>query len=757
VIDRVGQVLGGRYRLLAPVGTGASASVYLADDVTLRRRVAVKILHDALAEDEAFLRRFRAEAHAAAQMNHPHVVAIYDWGQDPATHIPYLVTEYLGGGSLRAMLDAGPPLSLAQTLLVGLETARGLEYAHRRGFVHRDIKPANLLFDEDARLRIADFGLARALAEAAWTEPMGAVLGTARYASPEQARGETLDGRSDVYSLALVMVEAATGSVPFSADTTIGILMARIHQPLPVPDDLGALAQPLRWAGDPDPTKRPDAAEFGAALMAAASSFDRPAPLQLAGARVQTGEFGDRDPTALPGSPTVTEVDEPPGDRTELDGIVVAGAAAGAGAAAASGSGTAAAADPLAADGIEIIDVPDDPAPVIDPDGTTVAGARWEGRPSGVVPAVVIDGAPGATPGTGGSGTTIFDASDHLDPDTEDVPASRRARKRQQKAAATGAVGAVATLDRSADDAPRRRRRWPFVVLLTVLVLGAAAAGGAYWYYEVRVPWFAAPELVGLPVADVAAEVAPYEWTVTTSEDFSETVPKDHVISQDPAPGTEQPRGASISVVVSRGQPFVAVPADLVGLSFSEATAKLREAGLSPGGIERRHDEDIPVEHVVALGPDTPVRIPKGSYVGLILSDGPAPRVVPGVVGSTEAEAREAIEGVGLEVVVGDPEFSETVDEGLVISASPTPGSTVERGTTVRIVVSKGPPMVEVPDVKGMSVDEAEAALEARGLVVSGTKGSTRRDVTSTDPPAGTMVKPGSKVELTTSGAGADD
>ncbi|MGZ4692738.1 MAG: protein kinase domain-containing protein, partial [Acidimicrobiales bacterium] len=203
--DRVGQVLSDRYRLLAPIGTGASASVYLADDVTLRRRVAVKILHDALSGDEAFLRRFRAEAQAAAALNHPHIMSVFDWGHDD---VPFLVTEYLGGGSLRTMLDLRRTLSPAQALQVALQASRGLEYAHGRGFVHRDIKPANLLFDEEARLRIADFGLARALAEAAWTEPNGAVLGTARYASPEQARGERLDGRSDVYSLALVVVEA---------------------------------------------------------------------------------------------------------------------------------------------------------------------------------------------------------------------------------------------------------------------------------------------------------------------------------------------------------------------------------------------------------------------------------------------------------------------------------------------------------------------------------------------------------------------
>src|SRR5690606_18277536 len=227
--DQIGRVFDDRYRLVAPIGTGASGRVFLADDVRLRRRVAVKVLHPSLADDESFLRRFQAEAHAAAALNHPHVMAVYDWGRDED---PYLVTEYLGGGSLQSMLDKGHRLTHSQALLVGLEAARGLEYAHRRGFVHRDIKPANLLFGDDGRLRIADFGLARALAEAGWTEPSGAVLGTARYASPEQAKGESVDGRSDVYALGLTLVEAISGSVPFAADTTIATLMARIDKHL---------------------------------------------------------------------------------------------------------------------------------------------------------------------------------------------------------------------------------------------------------------------------------------------------------------------------------------------------------------------------------------------------------------------------------------------------------------------------------------------------------------------------------------------
>src|SRR5918995_1602407 len=279
--DHIGRVLGGRYRLLTPLGAGASAHVYLADDVRLRRQVAVKVLHAALADDASFLRRFRAEAQAAASLSHPHIVAVYDWSGDDDT--PFLVTEYLSGGSLRSILDAGHRLTPSQALVVGLEASRALDHAHRQGFVHRDVKPANLLFGDDSRLRIADFGLARAIAEAAWTEPHGAVLGTARYASPEQALGQTIDGRSDVYALALLLIEGVTGVVPFSADTTIGTLMARLEPPIGVPDELGPLQAVVQAAGTLDPAERCDAAALGRALVAAAQALPRPQPIPLTG------------------------------------------------------------------------------------------------------------------------------------------------------------------------------------------------------------------------------------------------------------------------------------------------------------------------------------------------------------------------------------------------------------------------------------------------------------------------------------------
>ena len=162
-----------------------------------------------------------------------------------------------------------------------------------RGFVHRDIKPANLLFDEEGRLRIADFGLARAIAEAAWTEPSGVVLGTARYASPEQAQGKPVDGKTDVYSLALVMIESVTGTVPFAADTTVATLMARIDALVPVPESLGPLRSVVERAGRPNPEERYDATALGHALAGTAERLPRPAPLPLVPPSPSTNDMLD--------------------------------------------------------------------------------------------------------------------------------------------------------------------------------------------------------------------------------------------------------------------------------------------------------------------------------------------------------------------------------------------------------------------------------------------------------------------------------
>src|SRR5689334_17639378 len=306
-----GRVLSGRYLLHSAIGSGASGRVYVADDQRLRRRVAVKVLHSALADDAAFLRRFRAEAQLAASLRHSNIVTVYDWGQD---EVPFMVLELLEGGSLRSMLDRGTLLTVAQAARVGRDVASALEYAHARDVLHRDVKPANLLFDEHGVVRVADFGLARALAEASWTEPAGGMLGTARYASPEQASGLQLDARSDLYSLALVLVESVTGRVPFAADTTIGMLTARTQRALVAPQELGSLAPVIDRAGRLDPDDRyPDAGTMRQALADVGETLPPPGPLVLAG----MVDHADPHPTRVVPAPTAPLFDQDASDDAE--------------------------------------------------------------------------------------------------------------------------------------------------------------------------------------------------------------------------------------------------------------------------------------------------------------------------------------------------------------------------------------------------------------------------------------------------------
>lgn len=643
--DRIGQVLGGRYRLLAPIGTGASATVYLADDVVLRRRVAVKVLHDALASDVSFLKRFQAEARSAAALNHPHIMAVHDWGQGD---VPFLVTELLDGGSLRAMLDNGSFLDLAQARSVGVDTARALDYAHRRGFVHRDIKPANLLFDDEATLRIADFGLARALAEAAWTEPAGAVLGTARYASPEQAQGMVLDGRSDVYSLGLVIIESITGQLPFTADTTLGTLMARIDREVPVPESLGPLVPALRAAGTPDPSARPDAAEFATMLMAA-GDLGPMSPLQLAGTvALQPDQLDPREPTTI-----------------------------------------------------------------YVPEQVALGASPRPGGPTFADPTVV---------------------NDVVAPQ----PATRTFERSESAAVAAAARAAT----------PTRR---PSLKVVAVVVALLAVLGGGAAFLLLRTPSHTLGDYAQMSVSVARAELEAKGFSVVEAGTYSESVPVDTVISQDPVAGTSLAEGRTVTLTVSLGPPPVAVPTDLAGRTIEQASASLTAAGLKLGVVTDAFDETVAKGIVLSVAEGVGAEMPKGSAIGLVVSAGPKPRTIPDIAGKSIAEVTPQLEALGLKVNRVD-EYSDTVAETMVISSSPAAGQTAAKGSSVTVTVSKGKKPVTIPaSIVGKTVADASAQLTALGLTVSGVTGNPTKNVTGSTPAVGTQVKAGSAVALVTS------
>ncbi|NNC79297.1 MAG: protein kinase [Acidimicrobiales bacterium] len=306
-IERVRE-LGDRYRLIASVGRGGSGEVYLAEDTSLRRQVAVKTLHEDLANDDRFLTRFRSEAQSVASLNHPNVMAVHDWGEDD---VPFLVMEYLGGGSLRAMLDVDSRLTPSQAIAIGIEACKGLHFAHEAGLVHRDVKPANLMFGHEGRLRIADFGLAHALADAD-SAAVARLVGTARYASPEQAQGLSIDGKSDVYSLGVTLLEAIAGELPMPRQSAEDTLVWRVENDIEIPDSLPEkLGDALRAMTDRDPAARLSASDAGKALLASAEGLPRPQMLPLVGASAKS-LHPSLDDMTVHDDPDATEVARTP-------------------------------------------------------------------------------------------------------------------------------------------------------------------------------------------------------------------------------------------------------------------------------------------------------------------------------------------------------------------------------------------------------------------------------------------------------------
>jgi serine/threonine-protein kinase len=681
----IGRLVDGRYEIRSRIARGGMATVYRALDRRLDREVAVKVMHPHLAEgvDGAqFVSRFRREARAAARLAHPRVVAVYDQGRDGDTS--YLTLEFVPGTTLRRDLRRDGTLPLGRSLDILAETLTALAAAHRKGLVHRDVKPENVLLDEDGHVKVADFGLARAVTEVTSTTT-GTILGTVAYLAPEVVANGTCDARTDVYAVGILAFEMLTGTLPHVGATPIQVAFAHVHDDVPAPstvvDWIPASVDALVTAFTArNPARRPDDA-------AAALTMVRRAKRDLEAL----------DPYLL------LRRAEPPADFVSSDDDVLA-------------SGEVPAVDGMDSGRLDAI-----PTGAFD-------------QPSAGDLALLDTGLAGGSPAAAteapsqGSATDATATTRLVDQPTVAVPKNpvkSSASIADLDTAATG-VGDVDSLqgtsgDQAAGGRTTRRRRRGLIAAIVTLVLLAAGGGGAWWWFA-NGPgaWTTVPYGIANNTQDaVVSLLKASDLQAEALTEYHDTIPDGTVISVEPGEGQPIRRGATVTLTVSQGIRMVTVPDGLVGMTQEDAEAALAEADVQLGDVHTEYFDDVPQGQVTAVSHEADASIPHNEAVSLTVSGGPAPVTLSQQVGRSFDAAKAALEADGLQVERGDDEHHDAVPAGQVIRQTPADGTVVHRGDTVTLTVSSGPPIVTVPNVVGLRTRDARIALENAGLTVA--------------------------------------
>ncbi|MFC8003159.1 Stk1 family PASTA domain-containing Ser/Thr kinase [Streptomyces olivaceus] len=607
----VGQVLDGRYRVEARIAVGGMATVYRAVDTRLDRVLALKVMHPALATDATFVDRFIREAKSVARLDHPNVVQVFDQGAQGA--YVYLAMEYIAGCTLRDVLRERGALQPRAALDILEPVLAALGAAHRAGFVHRDMKPENVLIGDDGRVKVADFGLVRAVDTV--TSTTGAVLGTVSYLAPEQIETGTADPRVDVYACGVVLYEMLTGGKPHEGDSPAAVLYKHLHDDVPPPS---------------------------AAVPELAYELDE----LVASATARNPEIRPHDAVAL-----LARIRE---SRGKLS--------------------------------VEQLDA-------VPPQALAADHDNAEDRTSVIPRALTI---PRPLPvnededGAGGPSDGVQHTSRLASPPPD--PPRRRG--------------------------PRMRRGPLAVVVAVLLVLGL---GTGIWYINSG-QFTKVPALLSKTEAQARDRLDEAGLDVgKVSHAHSDTVDRGRIISTEPGVGDRIRKNDSVSFTVSDGPDRVKLP-DLEGYRLDRARTLLKDEGLEPGMVTKAFSEEVPTGFVVSTKPAAGTTVRGGSAVALVVSKG-RPVDVPDVTGDDLDEARTELSEAGLKVKVAEKRVNSEHDSGQVARQTPEPGSEAAEGDTVTLTVSKGPEMVEVPDVVGDSVDDAKQKLEDAGFGVKEDRG----------------------------------
>ena len=628
------KLLAGRYELIEKIGEGGMAVVYKAKDRLLNRYVAIKILRPEFTQDEQFLDSFKRESQAAAGLQHPNIVSIYDVGR--TGNINFIVMELVDGRPLSDFIKENGHLDYKTTIDIAKQMASALAIAHKHQIIHRDVKPHNIMITSDGVAKLTDFGIARAVSKATMVADTSKIIGSVHYFSPEQARGAYVDERSDIYSLGIVMFEMLTGRVPFDGETPVEVALKHINEDVPSPAKLvpgipPALDKVVLKATDKYQTERYKSVDE---MLEALKNVE-----------FVTHMVGDR----------VFAAESEPKPRRD-ESLV---------------------------------------APVM--------SSRREDRDQEMV----------------------------IAPANPRKPKARPDDKKKKKRAIIIGVAAAA-----------------IIALFGILYVSGVIGGGGK---EVTVP-----DVKGMSYSEAKEVLEAKGLKIEKADEpiASQKIEKGKIVSQTPSKNSKVKKGRTVRVILSAGNTELKVP-DLKGLSYKEAKTLLSEMGLQISKGDEVDSDSVAEGLIASQYPSAKTKVDKGDIITVNISKGKKDAVIPKLVGTTftsESDVSATLSKYGYKL--GKVSYEESYETpGTIIKQSPDAGTTAEKKTTVDIVISKAKSKATVPNLNGMTYDQAESALQSLGFSVGRVteeenNGFTAGTVFKQYPAANSEYQTGSTVDI---------